>query len=102
VTDSIALPDATSHIVKKYYRLTLRGRDALSPMMDMYTSVQKEFGNKGKDVLQVLRQARSSHALLEVEPDPDVLEDLLRRLERASLIFELDPNNRNIDLSDVP
>lgn len=100
--DSIALPDATSHIVKKYYRLTLRGRDALSPMMEVYTSVQKEFGNKGKDVLQALREPRSSHALLGVEPDPDVLEDLLRRLLRASLIFELDPNSPDIDLSDVP
>jgi hypothetical protein len=100
--DSIALPDATSHIVKKYYRLTLRGRDALSPMMDVYTVVQKEFGNKGKDVLHALREPRSSHALLEVEPDPDVLEDLLRRLVRASLIFELDPNSPDIDLSDVP
>lgn len=100
--DSIALPDATSHIVKKYYRLTLRGRDALSPMMDVYTVVQKEFGNKGKDILHALREPRSSHALLEVEPDPDVLEDLLRRLVRASLIFELDPNSPDIDLSDVP
>jgi hypothetical protein len=93
---AINLPDATANLIKKYYALTLRGRDALSPMMDLFRDVQKEFGVSGKQVLQALTTPQSSHDLLVVEPDPDMLQELLRRLERGGLIFEIDPEQHDV------
>ncbi len=96
-TPSLALPDEPPGWETQRYRLTLRGKDALDPMMETSHEFRDRYGGEGRKVLKTLgQQLTAEEVAFRLELPFRDLRKWLDRLEGEGFIRK---DNRDPDAS---
>jgi hypothetical protein len=81
------LPDEPPGWETQRYVLTLRGRDALNPMTELWMRYRAAYGVQGQRLLEILAEgATLEHASSALETDLEELRPWLKRLEAEGLV----------------